>query len=428
MSESFERDRELGAALLELEVPEHRVDFDRELRGLLALERRRRRRRRYLRWAVAPGLAAVAVVLVVLFGLPRTGSGPSSASAARMQAKVRTAFAEARALTGKLVFVVSPQGHPAQRSEQTFAIDSRGDLRIETPGSGTAVYGAATGVVRALERSASLGGGPLFASVTSGYPPSGPALGSDFTQRRLTGVVRSLLAAHDPRVEPVMVGGRAAWRVTLPVEPDPALFEADGIEVTVDQQTGVPLRVEWTAAGKARALMRLEQLRVDPSLPADEFELAFPRGEVLHQDLGYRRVSLARARALVRYDPFVPDELPDGFHRGEIAAARKVSAAAVDVQPAPRNAVELSFRRGLQQFVVGSQATGRGASDPLGGPHGKRVTLHGGVLDGTTAEVVIDPRAIPHLWVATSGLVVYVAGDLTRDELISVAESLRPRS
>ena len=127
MSESFERDRELGAALLELEVPEHRVDFDRELRGLLALERRRRRRRRYLRWAVAPGLAAVAVVLVVLFGLPRTGSGPSSASAARMQAKVRTAFAEARALTGKLVFVVSPQGHPAQRSEQTFAIDSRGE-------------------------------------------------------------------------------------------------------------------------------------------------------------------------------------------------------------------------------------------------------------------------------------------------------------
>jgi outer membrane lipoprotein-sorting protein len=418
MTENLERDRELGVALLELEVPEHRVDFDRELRSLLALERRRRRRRRQLRWTAVPALVAAAFVLGLLVGLPRTASGPSTASAARVQAKVRAAFAQAQSLSGTLVFTTA-----GQRTRAKFALNASGDLRTEIHGVGTAVYDAAAGVVRSLERSASLPRGPLFASVTTGYAPSGPVLAGDFTQRELAGVVRSLLVARDPRVEPVMVDGRAAWRVTLAVEPDPRLFEADRVEVTVDRKSALPLRVVWAAKGKPRASMRVENLRVDPRLPADEFRLTFPPGEVLHQDLGYRRVSLTGVRPLVGYQPFVPGTLPDGYRSAEIGAARQVSPAAGGEAP-PRNAVEVSFRRGLQQFVVGSQARRGGAHDPLGGPNGERVTLHGGALDGARAEVVIDPRAVPHLWVATPTLFVIVAGDLTRDELIEVAESL----
>ena len=417
--ERYERDRELGAALLDLEVPEHRVDFDRELQGRLAFEHRRRRRHRQLRWAIVPGLAAAVAIVLFLVGLPRTGSGPSTASAGRVQAQVRSAFAAARALTGTLVFSV-----PSSRSTAKFAIDARGDLRVEIAGAGTAVYDAGTGVVRSLERSAALGGGPFFASMTSGYPPSGPSLAGDFTQRELVGAVRSLLAANDPRVESVTFADRPAWRITLAVEPDPRLFEADHVEVTVDRETAMPLRIVWSASGKTKASMRVEDLRVDSRLPASEFELAFPRGEVLHQDLGYRRVSLAGARALVGYYPFVPTRLPTGYRAAEVGAARHVSPAEGGESP-PRNAVELSFRRGLQQFVVGSQALRGRPRDPLGGPNGDRVTLRGGSLDGRTGEIVVDPRAVPHLWVAAQGLLVYVAGDLTRSELIDVAESLQ---
>jgi hypothetical protein len=39
--------------------------------------------------------------------------------------------------------------------------------------------------------------------------------------------------------------------------------------------------------------------------------------------------------------------------------------------------------------------------------------------------VVIDPRTIPHLWAMTDRLVVTVSGDLSRAELIAVAEALR---
>jgi len=123
----------------------------------------------------------------------------------------------------------------------------------------------------------------------------------------------------------------------------------------------------------------------------------------------------------------VPRKLPAGYRSAEVGAARDVSPAAGGESP-PHDAVEVSFRRGLQQLVVGSHAR-RGAShDPLGGPGGERVTLDGGDLDGATAEVVVDPRAVPHLWVATPTLLVYVAGDLTRAELIEVAESLQRRT
>jgi acetyl esterase/lipase len=53
------------------------------------------------------------------------------------------------------------------------------------------------------------------------------------------------------------------------------------------------------------------------------------------------------------------------------------------------------------------------------------VTLHGGALDGVTAELEVDPRTTPHLWALTPELVVTVSGDLTRDELLAVAQSLR---
>src|SRR5439155_19057921 len=133
MTDSPKRDQELGAALLELEVPEHRVDFERELHGLLALERHRRRRLQRLRWIVVPALAAAAIIVVLLVGLPRTASGPSTASAARVQAKMRAAFAQAHALTGTLVFATA-----GRRSRAKFALNARGDLRIEIPGTGTA--------------------------------------------------------------------------------------------------------------------------------------------------------------------------------------------------------------------------------------------------------------------------------------------------
>ena len=48
-----------------------------------------------------------------------------------------------------------------------------------------------------------------------------------------------------------------------------------------------------------------------------------------------------------------------------------------------------------------------------------------GALAGSPAELVVDLRTVPHLWAVTDRLVVTVAGDLSRDQLINVAEALR---
>jgi hypothetical protein len=57
----------------------------------------------------------------------------------------------------------------------------------------------------------------------------------------------------------------------------------------------------------------------------------------------------------------------------------------------------------------------------------ERIVLRGGALDGKDAELVIVPRGIPHLWALTDELVVTVSGDLSRAELLRVAESLEKR-
>jgi ferric-dicitrate binding protein FerR (iron transport regulator) len=107
------RDRPLGAALRELEVPEHRPSFEAELRRRLAAERRAARtrpsrvqRRRALR--VAAVAAVAAAVAIVAVGIPRTEHsppvGPEVAGAATIKAKIRSALASMRTLRGELVY------------------------------------------------------------------------------------------------------------------------------------------------------------------------------------------------------------------------------------------------------------------------------------------------------------------------------------
>ena len=66
------------------------------------------------------------------------------------------------------------------------------------------------------------------------------------------------------------------------------------------------------------------------------------------------------------------------------------------------------------------RATGEGFVD-----RPARVRIRTGALAGRTAELLVDPLVVPHLWVKTRRLVVTVSGDLTRAELLAVAGSLR---
>ena len=54
----------------------------------------------------------------------------------------------------------------------------------------------------------------------------------------------------------------------------------------------------------------------------------------------------------------------------------------------------------------------------------EQVTFDEGALRGSRGELVIDPNSVPHVWAIAGPLVVTVAGNLDREELIRIAESL----
>jgi hypothetical protein len=60
--------------------------------------------------------------------------------------------------------------------------------------------------------------------------------------------------------------------------------------------------------------------------------------------------------------------------------------------------------------------------------HSATVRLSRGALAGADAQLVVDPRTLPHIWARTRDLVITVSGDLTRAELLDVAGSLTRRS
>jgi hypothetical protein len=54
------------------------------------------------------------------------------------------------------------------------------------------------------------------------------------------------------------------------------------------------------------------------------------------------------------------------------------------------------------------------------------VTIDRGALRGVTVKLAMPALGLPHLWAFHDGLLVTIAGDLTEDQLLQVAESLRP--
>jgi hypothetical protein len=420
------RDEWLGELLRELDAPEHRPEFHRELRRLLHEERSAVRRRSAVRWSLrAAGVAAAAAVAVALVGLPKSGGGPAVASAATVKAHVRAALADLHSLSGVLV-------DGGERWQ--FSLDAAGDLRLEGPRTGDVVtYDATAGVVRSAQHSASLGAAVLFYAERRGVAPGPPDQGPPtwVLPEQYGAYVRAALAAAPSTVRTTTYAGRPAWRLEVDTIPNAIVPDSSGdhLSITVDEQSGMPVRIVETKHGRVLHELRIEQLAVDPALPRDTFELAFPAGaEVMRSDDGFRRVALADVASAVGYSPLVPARVPAGYHLAEVAVARSGAPTGKEGgNPASEMVVSLSYRRGIDQFLVTTRLRGNGPwSDPLASPEGfvdkpEDVAL----ANGTAAHVVLSPHTVPHLWALTGSLVVTVGGDLSRGELVHVADSLR---
>lgn len=330
-----------------------------------------------------------------------------------------------------------------------FTLTAEGDFRLIGPTDEERIaYDASTGVARSVQTSASLGGDTLFYAVRRGVAPGPPDQGPPtwIIPDQFGAFVRALLAAEDPRVREIAYEGRPAWRLEIDAVPNAIVpdFSGDRFEITVDRKTGIPVRVLETKNSAFLSEVRIENLALNADLPPHTFRLAFPHGaEVMRSDDGFRRVTLGEVAGIVGYAPLVPARVPAGYELAEAAVAREAFPTGSEAgNPPSRMVVSLSYRRGLDQFLVTTRlsrvpsevepelppaevwgdplATGEGFVDK-----GEQLTIGRGALEGQRVELVLVPRGIPHLWALTDELVVTVGGDLSRAELVRVTESLR---
>ena len=443
------RDELLGAALRELETPEHRPEFHAELHRRLASEQavrvnevRRHGHARGRQIAQVASLAAVGALAFLALDLVRSDGGPGPrivdvATAAEIKAKVRTALASARALSG---IVVYDGPFPRDEMRSRFALSARGDFRVSGITSTEEIaYDAERGVERHFMRDQD---GVVSAGVFRGLAPGRPDPTSSewILEEDFGALVRAFLAVRDPRVQETTYEGRPAWELEVSAVPSGIVPELTGdtFTITVDQETGMPVEVTETRRDALRSQTRIEDLDVDPEIAPGTYSFDFPEGaEPNVIEHGFRRVELNRVSEIVGYAPLVPEWVPEGYELTDVAVAGDTgySSGTEGSNPTSTDVVSLAYRRGLDEVVVTTRlrhvpgwpdrwsdpiATGEGYVDEP-----ERVTLGRGALAGVEADALIVPRNIPHLWAQTEELVVTVAGDLSRAELLRAAASLR---
>lgn len=439
-----DHDEEIGRALRSLEVPEHRSDFFETLARRLEEQPPKRLPTWGGRRPVFLLSAAAAILVAALIGtslLPANRGGPQIASAEQVQGHVARALASTSTLTGQVAIECAEQYGPCQPEggrttlRWSFSENAAGDERVTGIGR---VDDLAYRAAEHRQRTVTAFGETTDAQDISGLsagPPDFPAARS-VVRREYASVVRTFLDGTSATpVRETSYTGRAAWRLSIPVQRNKldGPSSGDRLDVTVDRQTGFPLRITETLRGKFLHEIRLSGLTVNVPLASDAFTLTIPTGiRAFVNDAGFRPVPLADVRGVVGYAPVLPSKVPKGFKMSDVTVAARSGPTGVEgMNPPARNVVSVGYRRGFDRLTVTTRSTGPDATvweDPLGTGEGfvdtpERVTITSGALTGSEASIIITPRGLPHAWLIDGDLVVTIAGDLSRAELVGALAS-----
>ncbi|HZL63981.1 MAG TPA: hypothetical protein VFD50_03415 [Thermoleophilia bacterium] len=278
----------------------------------------------------------------------------------------------------------------------------------------------------------------------------------------------------DPRVKFATgrIGGRPVWLLTT----NEFSWGSHGqgsrgapVTIAIDARTRMPLRISgyW-----GNGELRIDSAAYAARPPASAFVLHRPPAGQTHEqseDLlgppetfpGLPFDSAAAMKKAVDGMAAFPGWVPRGFALQ--VGASTVPSGSVELPPRfgtppkfiPDIVVSLAYRRGFDaayvtvrpdprldqkayEGVPGTKKRVRvDTSDPFVTTvspqdrpglraHTADVRLTAGAYAGSVAHIVVDPGYWPHLWVRKGPWVATVAGDLTRAEMVRIAESLAP--
>jgi len=473
------RDKELGDALRDLGRPEHDEGFftklwaeadresvahsDRTVGGEAESRETRagwwtRPRVRLAGIAVA-GAAAALIVAVALFGLPGTErAGPADATAADVLATMDHAGETLMTVTAEVVST-----YLAKDSDPAHTLTLRRHVVIDTAGNWLRSLTDEADPEKTVEGTlfdaralqwgewrapGSWDGKSTLPGLLYTHVPASHGIGprSENPDLATISLIRALLAGSDATATSITYLDRDAWHLELDVPGGGKLRQPDRIDLTIDKQTGYPLEtVEWRGDTKDSE-QRVVSFEVGAASAQDESAMFQSIEKAIKNpyespttpsssDLGCQRAPLERFVDLIGRPAIVAAWMPDGF-----AFADPTAMTASWISDDPETSVV--YRGGLWSFAVDSYPLSRlGTSsdengvidDPIGqqsGLNDEVVKLTRGLFAGSKAHIVIDARArytAPHLWLRDKkrDLAVVVLGDLSRDEFIAVAESLK---
>jgi outer membrane lipoprotein-sorting protein len=411
------------------------------------------RSRRGIRFAAAGAVAAavVAAVAVSWMGVPGIQrSTPPPATARTVLQSVQHALANLRSISGDVVEYGTARDRPFSRRVGSFTFTSDGDYRIIQRSENVAyTYDASTRVARRyVYRDDKI----LYSEAARDLPDPGPFFGpwmgaSQVLDRSLAAYARAVIAELDPDVpvSPVKWEGRTAWSITVP-EPLAGGGSDGTARIVVDAESGYPLAVEhWTRDGDVSGT-KIENVRVGGRTPAtfaldDEVqEKLLPMSERFRR-MDLRQAAALGARADSPFTPYLAAWVPAGYRLSGVTGAvngdylgRYSPVRAGEVSSLT---VVLTYQRGFDRFCIVSRWRSDnppGSDDPFDEnsvalSESTLVDITSGSLLGARASIVLGLPDWPHLYVTTGArreVSVSVAGDLTRDELTRIANSLRP--
>ena len=483
------RDLELGAALAALPHPKLSDDMDARLRAALEVERRRLRRRRSVTTiALAAALAALAFGAAAFAGVFNTDTATAADMLIAMDGAASGAQTLRLDVVGEYRSVFSPTADSAGQglsesanidrtvteltlsaSGDTASVETRRTLSREgaqpwtrgAPATWTSSYDESRHERR--DQGAFFFGSQAPFTVRR---PSWPSGSLDY--EALAQCLRAQLAAADPNtpVAETTYLGRPAWSADL-VERQPVAGGSDFIirwAVTVDKATGLLLAAKYASTEEAEPFtveaaysVRVTRLDVDPQLP-EGWQLApLPAEGPVPVIDGGTRFGTAEEVAQRSWPtlPLLPQSVPAGYALGDLASASFVGPGdyvpwwyvghstvvgrqgrfimeRLD-QTLPGQIVRARFRRGFDTFdiEIAPKALEKELVDttpaPPDRPGAETVTLTGGYLDGAQATLWVTPYEGhgPTLLTHSDRSMITITGDLTRQELIDVANSLR---
>lgn len=432
----------------------------------------------WLRVIVGVAAAVALITAGTLFGVSRGGSGRQdlgreptisreviestlavTAAAQTLQGTLSAGYVKGAAFKefARLAFALDdngrlslagtvPPGTPWP-SVDRLLVDRGESLRVvrDAPARTTRWLFPDTGV--ALESSGQPAGEPSLAAIDELFP-----------LLRLRAFLRQLLEGESPDMEDVIVDGHAAWKLTTVPAGGWGSSRSGrrpaAVTVVVDKQSRLPVRIRYRVFCPRAAWveLRFTDLRLDEPLPDNAFRLDLPAGTSVSRAAGAADVLSAGAFETIPFEnqsimrselgalPWWPTWRPQGF----ALASATYRVSAIPGAPTVREAtsVSLAYRRGMDIFFVSVALGGGGTPSPraprLQSPDASfanvrlrypdvreaHVALHGGAFDGCRAVLLFDPGLWPQLRVADADHVAVVWGDLSRGEMVQVAESL----